>query len=50
MTRWMTAAMLAIVMGMAAGCMSDGKMMKSDDGMMKKDDGMTNKEGTMEKK
>jgi hypothetical protein len=39
----MTAAMLALVMGTAAGCMSDGKMMKSDDGMMKK-------EGTMEKK
>jgi hypothetical protein len=51
MTRWMTAAMLAIVMGTAAGCaMSDGKMTKSDDGMMKKDDGMMKKEGTMEKK
>ena len=58
MTRWMTAAMLAILMGTAAGCaMSDGMMMKSDDGMMKKDDGMMKKddgtmkkEGTMEKK
>ena len=50
MTRWMTAAMLAIVMGTAAGCaMSDG-MTKGDDGMMKKDDGMMKKEGTMEKK
>jgi hypothetical protein len=50
MTRWMTAAVLAIVMGTAAGCaMSDG-MMKSDDGMMKKEDGMMKKEGTMEKK
>ena len=51
MTRWMTAAMLAILMGTAAGCaMSDGMMMKSDDGTMKKEDGTMKKEGSMEKK
>ena len=58
MTRWMTAAVVTIAMGTAAGCaMSDGKMAtkgdgmtKGDDAMMKKNDGMMQKEGTMEKK